>query len=310
MQSTYAKNIVTDLLIEEPPPSLGMCLALEKAGSKSAACIQFGSGVWDYGGVKGASMVSLYNLPWNYYRRTMDLQLIVERFAEGLGSIDSEDEQPRVNQRTREPYLQGLPVMSEPEVASRFRDWWMTRYPSELPTRNNMETEVPYPTSHRSKLDILLTPAPSNPATPEWAIEVKRIQFVGDNGKRNDFGVPKMLSPYLKDRSLIHDIHRLIDEPMATKKAVLGYAFSYDFSTCDSALSIHPSNAHRINEIRKVCHVNNPDSGELDARVLIRVADLQLKNAGVVTDLIMREFNGLWKHPCGGNGLVFAWQVI
>ena len=240
----------------------------------------------------------------------MDLDIIVERFAEGLGSIDEKDEISRLSRFRDKTFLPGLPAMPEQEVVRLYKAWWMATYPNEVPTSLHMETEVPYPMSTRSKLDILFTPSPSALGAPEWAIEVKRIQFVGDNGKRNDFGVPKMLSPYLKDRSLIHDIHRMIDEPMSKKRAVVGYAFSYDYSTCEYALSLHSSHAERINEIRTVCRANNPDTGELDAQVLIRVADLQLRNAGVVTDLRIREFQGLWKHPCGGNGLVFAWEVV
>ncbi len=239
----------------------------------------------------------------------MDLDQIVDRFAEALLYIDFDDSRFRENRKRDKVYLPGLAAMPENEVVQCFTEWWSSTYPEELPSHECVRLEVPYPLSKRAKCDLVLIADPSVDSRPEWAIEMKRIQFVGDNGKRNDFGVPKILSPYLKDRSLIHDIHRMIDDPIADKSAVLGYAFSYDFETCKQALGHHPEQGSRISELRSVCRQNDADAGVLDARALVRVADLQFQAAGVVTDHLVREFEGAWRHPCGGNGLVFAWRV-
>jgi hypothetical protein len=43
------------------------------------------------------------------------------------------------------------------------------------------------------------------PAPWEWAIEVKMLRFMGDNGKLNDNIVMHILSPYPEHRSALTD---------------------------------------------------------------------------------------------------------
>jgi hypothetical protein len=145
---------------------------------------------------------------------------------------------------------------------------------------------------------------------PEWAIELKKPVLIGDNGKNNDYSIGKMLSPFLKDRSLIHDIERLGREPIARKKAVLGFMFTYSFQTCEMANQMHPGEVDRVNEIRKVCRLNDTVNGELNPADLVRAADVLLQTQGLVEPLLTMPFSGLWRHPCGGDGIVFAWEVI
>jgi hypothetical protein len=145
---------------------------------------------------------------------------------------------------------------------------------------------------------------------PEWAIELKKPALIGDNGKNNDYNVPKVLSPYLKDRSLIHDIGRLKKEDIARKKAVVGFMFRYNLSTCIEAFSHHPLHVNRIKEIEKVCITNDPVNGILDPREIVEAADVYFRHKGIVGKLIIKDFKGLWRHPCGGDGIIFAWEVI
>jgi len=239
----------------------------------------------------------------------VELAHVVERFVEGLKFVDASSGSAATNQRTGAVYLHGVPAMSEAEVSKQILEWWVENYPSDFSPSDAHDREVRYPGIPRARCDIVFSSLGIEAIRQEWAIEVKRIQFVGDNGKNNDFNVQKMLSPYLKDRSLIHDIERMREHPIAQRHAVIGYAFSYDFDTCREALVHHPGETLRISEIREVCKKNDPINGLINCTDVVNVADLQFRNANVVKQFVTQNFSGLWRHPCGGRGTVFAWEV-
>ena len=113
----------------------------------------------------------------------------------------------------------------------------------------------------------------------------------------------------MKDRSLVHDIERMRSHPIAKRQAVIGYAFSYDFETCSEAESRHPMHLDRIAEMRNVCRVNDPVSGRLSCEDIIEIADVQFRHLGIVVDSKKARVKDLWRHPCGGQGTVFGWEV-
>ena len=141
----------------------------------------------------------------------MELREILERFSEGLVEVDSKTTHVSSNQRTGEVYLPGVKTMSEPKFVEEFLTWWLTTHSEDFNPVAAAKREVPYQGIPRAKCDLVLSTDGSSISYPEWAIEVKHIALVGNNGKNNDYGVAKILSPYLKDRSLIHDIERLRD---------------------------------------------------------------------------------------------------
>ena len=58
-----------------------------------------------------------------------------------------------------------------------------------------------------------------------------------------------------------------------------------------------------------MCRLNDPVNGELNPAELINGADVLLRAQGLVEPLLTMPFSGLWRHPCGGNGIAFAWEV-
>jgi hypothetical protein len=238
----------------------------------------------------------------------VELSQIVDRFIEGISYIDRNDGQLRQNQRTKAVYLPGLPMIPEADLTYLFARWWRERYPKDFDPSNSLETEVAYPYSLRNSCDLVFSTT-GEVSPSEWAVEVKKPALIGDNGKNNDYSVSKLLSPFLKDRSLSHDVNRLAREPIARRRAVLGMMFRYSFETCDQATQNHPEHERRIAEIRNVCRLNDAERGVLDPTDLIVAADLLLQRQGQVRALILRPFVGLWRHPCGGDGIVFAWEV-
>jgi hypothetical protein len=133
---------------------------------------------------------------------------------------------------------------------------------------------------------------------------------VGNNGKNNDFGVAKILSPYLKDRSLIHDILRLRDFGTGRHKAVVGYCFEYSFDSCEEALKHHMGQSEYINNIHDVCHRNDPIDGKYSVIPMIEFADEIFQSKGLVKPVLFTKFSGAWRHPCGGDGYIFSWELI
>lgn len=136
---------------------------------------------------------------------------------------------------------------------------------------------------------------------------MKRLQFFGNNGKRNDFSVTKVLSPYLKDRGLIHDALRLRDHGFTRRVAVVGYSFDYDSATLTEAEQQHtgPDARAVIAEMRAVI----TSGGPLRTRALIDFADAILGLRGMIKGPRAQAEFEAWRHPAGGRGVVFGWEV-
>lgn len=208
-----------------------------------------------------------------------------------------------------DPYLPGVPSMTEDAVTQEFAAWWTSSYSVDFSPFDSLRTQVGYPNLPRARCDLVFT-TDGLADVPEWALEVKRIQQVGDNGKGNDYGVAKMLSPYLKDRSLKHDVIRQRDHSFARRHGVLGYGFSYDLETCEEAARLHPDKPEHIKNVRDVLRKNDPSGLSLDTMEIVDAVNTIFVSEGlVVSDVVTVPTGGLYRHPCGGKGVVFAWEV-
>lgn len=239
----------------------------------------------------------------------MELDQILDRFAEGLVAVDFSTTHISSNQRTGEIYLPGVKTLREPKFVEELVNWWKTTYPNDFMPEGAIEREVPYPDVVRASCDLTFSSDGSPLQTPEWAIEVKHIALVGNNGKNNDYGVQKILSPYLKDRSLIHDINRMRLHPMGRRQAVIGYCFEYNFETYEEAIAHHIENHEYIDNVREVCRKNDPATGSLSVIPMVEFADEIFASKGIVEPMIYKSFEGAWRHPCGGRGHIFGWEV-
>ena len=235
----------------------------------------------------------------------MELSEVIHRYAEGISAVDAEDHEPRFNQRTGKQYLPGVKSMPEAHLVKLIDNWWEKFHPDDFSPSAAHDTEVPYPTGPRGKCDQVLS-SDGVLEPPEWAIEVKYPQLVGNNGKRNDFATAKTLSPYRKDRSLQHDVERLHATPMGRRCAVIAICFSYTQETCDEALKRHPDHFEAIANLRQVC---NDNGGNLLASPLAESADGILRVRQLVRTSYVSEQFEAWRHPCGGRGVVFGWEI-
>jgi hypothetical protein len=237
----------------------------------------------------------------------VELQEIVERYAACLSYVDATTTVVGVNRRTRETYQPGVQPMTESVVVPLLDAAWEELYPGE---RQFRETEVNYPTEEvpsTTKLDHIMTTDEVPDEPHEWGIEIKRLQFVGDNGKNGDHETAKMLSPYLKDRGVLHDALRLREYGFTRRISVVGYGFNYDTSSLAYAATLHttPVAVATVKNIRAI--VNN--NGALHYRPLIEFADAILRMRGWTRGPRAEASFEAWRHPSGGTGTVFGWEI-
>jgi hypothetical protein len=118
---------------------------------------------------------------------------------------------------------------------------------TELPTLNaeryedRLATGVTYPGS-RQKCDLCIGKRPDW----DWAVEIKMLRLMGDNGKPNDNMLMHILSPYPADRSALTDCPKLLSSGLPGRKAVLIYGFDYPELPMDPAIEAFEALAQRL----------------------------------------------------------------
>ncbi len=140
---------------------------------------------------------------------------------------------------------------------------------SELQGSLGYALEVPYPTSPRSKCDVVL----SNPEL--WSIEFKMLRMMGDNGKPNDNILMHILSPYPEHRSALTDTEKLVRSGLPGRKAVVIYGYDYSQWPMEPAILAF----------------------ETLARTVVRLG------------LRFEAETGSLVHPVHRSGKVFGWEI-
>jgi hypothetical protein len=244
----------------------------------------------------------------------MNLDLLVARLSEAVPHIDRTTTVTRASQRTGRTYLQGAKSLNEPQFVREAATWWANNYADELPYFCAEHLEYAYPEAARATCDLMICKPDGAAADFDWALEIKHIALVGDNGKNNDYGLQKLLSPYLKDRSLVHDAHRLRRTNIAPRRAVVMYGFDYDADAIERArttcagLGLDDEIAANLSRVLK-----SVDPVTLTYRLddLIAIADASLMRLGLINaPAITSRFNNANRHPCGGEGIVAGWEVL
>jgi hypothetical protein len=129
---------------------------------------------------------------------------------------------------------------------------------------------VPYPEAPRQKCDLCL----GSTGKYDWAIEVKMLRILGDNGKANDNILMHILSPYPAHRSALTDCDKLVRSSLGRSKAILIYGYDAKEWPLEPAI----------------------DAFEALAASRVRLGP---RHAA--------KFGGLI-HPAHSSGEVFAWQ--
>lgn len=154
--------------------------------------------------------------------RSIELKTIVEDFSICLKRADSKAPQA-INVRSKEMFQPGIGPHSESQVVQLITKE-LIEYAPDRYNDNNIGLGIPYPENPRQKCDLCVR---SN-SEWEWAIEIKMLRFLGDNGKVNDNILMHILSPYPEHRSALTDCGKLRNSTLGKSKAILIYGFDND----------------------------------------------------------------------------------
>ena len=196
-----------------------------------------------------------------------NVEQLVKDFARGIELADAR-RPTAVNQRSKVPFQPGIGPHSEAATVELVMSDLAVGQPDRYAAHR---AGVPYPSAPRQRCDLCLGVGPQW----TWAIEVKLLRFMGDNGQPNDNMLMHILSPYPAHRSALTDCTKLIGSGLAGRKAIV----IYGFESAEWPLGIAV------------------DAFELLARARVRLSARSSSS-----------FSGL-VHPVHTAGGVFGWEI-
>jgi hypothetical protein len=149
---------------------------------------------------------------------SIELDTIIADFASSIKSVDSRCP-IALNARSKEPYRPGIGPHPESQTVELVADEMRSIFPNRY--KGIIALGVPYPTVPRQKCDLCIGEA----KLWEWAIEVKMLRILGDNGKPNDNILMHILSPYSSHRCAVTDCEKLASSPIGKRSAILIYGY-------------------------------------------------------------------------------------
>lgn len=197
-----------------------------------------------------------------------NLDELVADFAVGLKHADAR-RPVAVNVRSKEPFQPGIGPHTEAQTVELVTAELAALKPSIYAGKVGLA--VPYPEAARQKCDLCL----GRPGSWEWAIEVKMLRILGDNGKANDNILMHIFSPYPAHRSALTDCWKLASTTLAPRRGVLIYGYDADGWPLDPAIEAFEVLASR--QVR-----------------------LGMRQRATFTALV---------HPVHASGQVFAWEL-
>lgn len=155
----------------------------------------------------------------------MELQEFVDAFTWGLREAD-EKRPVCVSDRSGREYQPGIGPHPEVKMVALAMDEVL----GVDSARFAYELGVPYPSGKRQRCDLTVGPLGG------WAIEVKLLRFLGDNGKVNDNILMHLLSPYEAHRSAVTDCIKLANAGFHRRTAVMIIGFEAEHWPLDPAI--------------------------------------------------------------------------
>jgi hypothetical protein len=150
---------------------------------------------------------------------SMELQELVTDFAAGIAHVDAGRPQA-ASARSGSLYQPGIGPHTEDATIRLVVAAIKATKPTSYAALINLG--IPYQGT-RQKCDICV----GAPPAWEWAIEVKMIRMLGDNGKPNDNLPTHILSPYASHRSALTDCTKLVHSAIQGRKGILMYGYDY-----------------------------------------------------------------------------------
>lgn len=197
----------------------------------------------------------------------LSLDEMVRDLAGGIKLVD-QAHPVAVNQRTGAAYQPGIGPHAE-TLTTRLVVECLS---ASKPAWKEYQLGVGYSDGSRQACDLCVGPASAR----DWAVEIKMLRLMGDNGKTNDNILMHILSPYPAQRSALTDCEKLVDSTLANQKAIVIYGYDYPGWPMDPVV----------------------DAFEVLARRRV-----------VLGNGIVYGFDDL-VHPVHREGRVFGWQLL
>ena len=198
----------------------------------------------------------------------VELEKVVADLAVCIKRIDGRRPQA-CNARTGAMYQPGIGPHPETQAVDLMVNELRALAAADYGT--TLHTNVSYRPASRRKCDLCI----GNGDSWEWALEIKMLRLMGDNGKPNDNMLMHILSPYPADRSALTDCRKLLSSGLGNRKGVIIYGFDYAALEMDPAIE-----AFEVLASRQV---------RLGTRIVAAYDDLV--------------------HPVHRRGRVFGWEV-
>lgn len=147
-----------------------------------------------------------------------DLGQFVRDFATAIEAADGRRPQA-TNARSKVTFQPGIGPHSEAQTIALVGAELESLVPSRY--AGSLRYGVPYPEAPRQKCDVCLV----DHDQVMWAVEVKMLRILGDNGKANDNILMHILSPYPSHRSALTDCDKLAGSSLGQNKAILIYGY-------------------------------------------------------------------------------------
>ncbi len=197
-----------------------------------------------------------------------ELDELTRYFAEAMESVDAR--RPIAsNARTGAPYSPGIGPHTERATVELVSEEMGRMGTIQV---EGFQLEVPYPGTPRNKCDLCIGVGPDW----DWAVEIKMLRLMGDNGKPNDNILMHILSPYPEHRSALTDCTKLISAGFTSRTAMLIYGYEYLEWPMEPAIESFETLASQY-------------------------VTLGVRSQSDVEGLV---------HPIHRNGRVFAWEIF
>lgn len=198
----------------------------------------------------------------------MNLEELVVDFARAIEGVDATKPQAE-SARSKKKYQPGIGPHTESQTVDMVAEWLRANRPGRYD--DSLHTGVPYLDSPRQKCDLCL----DSDDQIIWAVEVKMLRMLGDNGKPNDNMLMHILSPYSRHRSALTDCEKLAQSRLGERNAVLIYGYESERYPIATAI-------------------------EAFEKLASEIVDLGPRHSEDFANLI---------HPVHASGEVFAWEI-
>jgi hypothetical protein len=239
----------------------------------------------------------------------MTKQKVLERIKEIVEYIDKycETQKTITKKGKKKQYLRGVASLEEKVLTEEVMKIWIEKYLEDFDDKTKIHIEYKYPEDGSIKCDLVFSSKGyKGKFENEWAIEIKKVLTIGDNGKDFDFTTKRIHAKGKKKSSMYNDSKRLTKSLIAENKLVIGYGFKYDKDKFVYMRTLHSKYKERLINLEKELKKNDWDLNLNEDMV-------SLKNDLMARGWIKEDFEliDFWapKHPCGGYGEMYVFQI-